>query len=135
MSIRLAWLARLTDANDWNNIANIGFNKYGGLLFLLKSNYDYRALDMSTFYKTILKYAEIVFENKNKIDIIWNNKDIRIGNKPVLSKYWIKKVLFPYKIYVVKKGCFLSYNELCHKYNVLNSLMLYIGILSNLKPL
>ena len=37
-SIRLAWLASLTDVNDWNSIANIGFNKYRGLLILLSKD-------------------------------------------------------------------------------------------------
>ena len=50
-SLRLAWLARLLDDNDWNNIATIKLKKYGGLLFLLRCNYEYKTLNIPPFYK------------------------------------------------------------------------------------
>ena len=40
--LRLAWIGRLlSDSNDnWKVIPNYYFDKYGGLLFLLKCNYN-----------------------------------------------------------------------------------------------
>ena len=58
-----------------------------------------------------------------------------IGNKPVLSKYWISKGNIFIQDLCNQDGCFLSYNELCHKYNISNSFMMYIRILSNIKNL
>ena len=44
-SLRLAWIQRLLknddeEENSWSTIPNFYFNKYGGLKFLLRSNYD-----------------------------------------------------------------------------------------------
>ena len=61
-SLRLAWIQRLLKYDDeeddtWSAIPKFCFNKYGGLNFLLRSNYDKKFLkdsDIPSFYKDIL---------------------------------------------------------------------------------
>ena len=60
-SLRLAWIQRLLknddeEENSWSTIPNFYFNKYGGLNFLLRSNYDKKFLidsDIPSFCKDI----------------------------------------------------------------------------------
>lgn len=49
------------NTNDtWKAIPNAFFNKYGGLAFLLKCNYDTKYVDrhVSSFYQEMLHYSE-----------------------------------------------------------------------------
>ena len=62
-SLRLAWIARLISNSDdnWKAIPNFFFDKYGGLPFLLKCNYNTATLDnnLSSFYRELLDYFQI----------------------------------------------------------------------------
>ena len=61
-SLRLAWIQRLLKSDGkaedtWSVVPKFYFNKYGGLNFLLRSNYDRKFLkdsDIPSFYKDIL---------------------------------------------------------------------------------
>jgi len=61
-SLRLAWIQRLLKNNDeeddtWSAIPKLYLNKYGGLNFLLRSNFDKKFVkdsDLPSFYKDIL---------------------------------------------------------------------------------
>lgn len=61
-SLRLAWISRLvSNSNDaWKAIPNHCFDKYGGLTFLLKCNYDSANLDggLPLFYFELLDYFQ-----------------------------------------------------------------------------
>ena len=63
-SLRLSWISRLLDGTDanWKATPNYFFNKYGGLTFLLKCNYNVNLFEMSC----VLFYGE--FYRENQID-------------------------------------------------------------------
>ena len=58
--LRLTWIARLISNSDdnWKAIPNFYFDKYGGLPFLLKCNYNTAILDnnLPLFYRELLDY-------------------------------------------------------------------------------
>ena len=59
-SLRLAWIVRLLGESDdkWKVIPNYYFRYYGGLLFLLKCNYDVKLLKtgLPLFYRELPQY-------------------------------------------------------------------------------
>ena len=85
-SLRLAWIARLISNSDdnWKAIPNFYFDKYGGLPFLLKCNYNTAILDnnLPLFYRKLLDYFQELTKfseyDKNNDLILWNNR--RIGH-------------------------------------------------------
>ena len=74
-SLRLPWIGRLVDKNTWSFYPNKIFKKFGGLLFLLKCNYNANTLtNIPTFYREILTYASYIFMEPYSKIIIWNNE-------------------------------------------------------------
>ena len=61
-SLRLAWIQRLlpNSYDAWEAIPNYIFNKYGGLAFLLKCNFDSAKLDKNVplLYRELLDYFQ-----------------------------------------------------------------------------
>ena len=63
-SLKLAWISRLLAdekicRESWKTIPNYIFEKYGGLNFILRCNYDKKFLeqiDLPQFYKLILRH-------------------------------------------------------------------------------
>ena len=91
-SLRLAWLKRIFSVNDgtWKNYLHHVLKCYGGSL-LFYCNYTVNDLTIfSQFYTELLQWwAEFRDEfsaEKTWRNIIWNNKDIRIDNKPIFYK-------------------------------------------------
>ena len=71
----------LTNSYTWKAIPNYFFNKYGGVSFLLKCNFDSAKLDkkLPLFYRELLDYFQELTNNSQYITndlILWNNKDI-----------------------------------------------------------
>ena len=99
-SLRLSWLGRFLNcinAETWHVIPNNSFNRYGGLPFLLKCNYDSNYFDkqMPIFYSEMLDYFKKsrsgyrdVF---NSEFTLWNNKEITIESKSIFWKYLLGK--------------------------------------------
>ena len=91
-SLRLAWLKRIFSENDgrWKNYLHHALKGYGSSL-LFHCNYNVKDLTIfSQFYTELLHWwaefrAEVSAE-KPWHNIIWNNKDIRIDNKPIFYK-------------------------------------------------
>ena len=82
-SLQLAWISRLlSNSNDnWKAAPNLYFEKYGGLIFLLKFNYNTANLDknLPLFYRELLDYFQELNNNSkdNNSDLIlWGNKKI-----------------------------------------------------------
>ena len=74
-SLRLAWIGRLlSNSNDtWKAIPNYYFDKYGGLTFLLKCNYDSANLEkgLPLFYRELLDYFQELNTSSE-----YNNNDL-----------------------------------------------------------
>lgn len=91
-SLRLAWLKRIFSENDstWKNYLRYQLKSFGGL-FLFHCNYDVKdVLIKSPFYSELLQwwadFRDDFSTDKMRYNIIWNNKDIRINNKPIFYK-------------------------------------------------
>ena len=91
--MRLAWLKRIFGENDgaWKSYIRQILKQSGGL-FLFRCNYDVKDIPAirSQFYTELLQWwseFRIEFDAEtNWQNIIWNNRDIRINNKPVFYK-------------------------------------------------
>ena len=71
---------------DWISIIEHYFEKYGGLNFLLWCNYDLSTfVEIPSFYKDMLKIWKKV-QFYNNLDILWNNKLIKIKGVTVFNK-------------------------------------------------
>ena len=91
-SLRLAWIMRIFGANDgtWKSYLRHLLNRFGGL-FLFHCNYDVKDIPItSQFYSELLKwwsdFREEFDTERDQQNIVWNNKEIRINNKPVFYK-------------------------------------------------
>ena len=97
-ALRLSWIPRLLDEREgpWISYLKYNLKSYGGC-FLFRCNYDVNDLDLSVsnFYLELLRWwAEFrsSFADVNYSEnVIWNNKDIRINNKPVFYKMFFDK--------------------------------------------
>ena len=91
-SLRLAWIKRIFGTNDgtWKSYLRHLLRRFGGL-FLFHCNYDVKdILITSQFYSELLKwwsdFREEFDTERDQQNIVWNNKEIRINNKPVFYK-------------------------------------------------
>ena len=91
-SLRLAWIKRTFEAYDstWKSYLRHLLNRFGGL-FLFHCNYEVKDIPItSQFYSELLKwwsdFREEFDTERDRQNIVWNNKEIRINNKPVFYK-------------------------------------------------
>lgn len=91
-SLRLAWLKIFFSENDgtWKNYLHHLLKTFGGL-FLFHCNYNIKDLTIySQFYAEMLQwwaeFRDKFSTEKLWYNIIWNNKNIRINNKPIFYK-------------------------------------------------
>ena len=134
-SLSIAWIARLWVENNWNSIIRLYLSKYGGLKLLLRCNYDYKELNMPDFYKNVLRYANNVLLEPNDHQIIWNNKDIKIGGNSIFYNDWFERGIIFVQDCCNGNGCWLSYNAFATKYNLRNCSIKFMGIVNCLKNL
>ena len=134
-SLVLTWLSRLWDFKHWNNIIHTQLQKYGGLKLLIRCNYDPEALKINSFYKQIFAFANSVFYKPHSINIIWNNKDIRIGSTAIFYRDWFDKGILFIQQLKDDMGHWLSYEQFSVKYNLFNCVFKYVSIINCLKNL
>ena len=91
-SLRLAWLKRIFQCNNgaWRSFLRFLLEPFGGL-FLFHCNYDIKKIHISSkFYSELLQWwsqFRSVFDSRRECQyILWNNKEIRVDNKPVFYK-------------------------------------------------
>ena len=91
-SLRLAWLKRIFQCNSgaWRSFLRFSLEPFGGL-FLFHCNYDIKEILISSkFYLELFQWwSEFrnVFDSRRECHyILWNNKEIRVDNKPVFYK-------------------------------------------------
>ena len=95
-ALRLSWIPRVFDerVGPWKSYLAFHLKKYGGSL-LLKCDYDVRDLNLrlNGFYQQLLSWwADFrnAFSDINYAQyVIWNNKDIRVDNKPIFYKKYV----------------------------------------------
>ena len=131
-ALRLSWIGRLLSESS-----EAYFNRYRGLPFLLKCNYNTKELDntISPFYSEPLDYfSELRDQYRDdcfKGDlIIWNNKDITIEGKSLYWKTWSECGIYFVQDLLKNTGKYLSYEEFKTKYNIEVNFIYYCQIFS-----
>ena len=114
----------LSNSNDnWKAIPNFYFEKYGGLLSLLKSNYNTANLDknLPLFYRKLLEYFRELNNNSkdNNSDLIrWNNKKTTVEKNSVFWKRWFERGIYFVSDLLNSDGKFLSLDEFQKNYDL-----------------
>ena len=99
-SLRLSWLKRIFSENNgtWKNYLRHRL-KYVGGLFLFHCNYDIKDVISSQFYSELLQWCSDFREDfsSEKLcqNMISNNKDIRVNDKPIFYKTFFNSGLIP----------------------------------------
>jgi len=92
-----------------------GRQKMGGLNFLLRCNYDAMFFNgLPIFYKRILdNFNELktLYNYYQKQDIVFNNKEILVGGKPIFISEGFKKGIISVKDLLTENGNFLIFQE------------------------
>ena len=118
-AFKLAWAIRIIDTNaTWGIIPKGYFNRYGGLKFLLRCNYDISKLKISLpqFYKDILEYWKALSNSKPPTscqeaisEILWNNKFILVDGKSFCYKKWLDTGVTHVRDLIDEEGNFMTY--------------------------
>ena len=142
-SLRLAWIQPLLknddeEENSWSTIPNFYFNKYGGLNFLLRSNYDKKFLndsDIPSFYKDILfSFLDLksLYDSKDEQEmILFNNKDTLIDGTTIFYQNWVENGAFRLHDVIDFSGHFLPFERFQHRYGIQNcNFLTYFQVIS-----
>lgn len=144
--LRLSWIGRLLEKNTsgdaWKAIPNAFFEKYGGLNFLLKCNYNTKKLDksVSLFYLEMLDYFKELRQvpvNQDSYEsdlILWNNQDITIEGKSLFWKRWAENGIYYIQDILNENGKFLTFEEFNRKYNMSVNFLNFFQILASIPP-
>lgn len=130
-SLKCSWVKRikLQQHSKWVKVYENMLNRYGKQ-FIFKCNLnikDIENLDIrSTFLKDVLSAWSYANFNKEITDvgkeIIWNNTNIKLSNKPFVFCEWMEKgVIFIEHIYDYRKKQFYSFNEIQNLYGIAQS--------------
>ena len=144
-ALRLSWIGRLSEKNPstdaWRAIPNAFFQKYGGLNFLLKCNYNTKKLDKSVplFYLEMLDYfQELCQVNQNSYEsdlILWNNQDITIEGKSLYWRRWTDNGIYYIQDLLNENGKFLTFEEFNRKYNMSANFLNFFQTLASIPPI
>ena len=140
-SLKLAWISRFLDcegthAESWKVIPNHFLDKYGGINFLLRCNYDDKFLERNNlphFYKLILQYfleLKISFNTQFCRYVLFNNKEILIGGQSFFYRNWFNKNVFLIQDLLREDGKLLSYPEFTRKYKIRCNFLIYMQVVS-----
>ena len=141
-SLKLAWISRflINDemSESWRAIPNHYFDKYGGLKFLLRCNYDQKFLEQvkfPNFYKLLLYYFSELKSSYNpqctdQELILFNNKEIRINGQTIFYESWFNRNVILIQDLLKTDGKFFSHAEFVRKYEFKCNFLTYMQIVS-----
>ena len=128
-SLRLTWLKKIFGENDgaWKSYIRHILKQSGGV-FLFRCNYDVKDIPIhSQIYTELLQWwSEFRIEfaaEKDRQNIIWNNKDIRINNKSVFYKNFFKSSIIYVNDLLFELNNIDSYNVILNIINKTNFLV------------
>ena len=107
----------------------------GGLNFLLRCNYDTKYLKhLPIFYRNILEYfrdlKSLYGSNQAQDIMLFNNKDILVGETPVYTSEWFKKGIVSISDLLTDDGNFLTFQEFTDKYPCKTNFLHYYQIIN-----
>ena len=142
-SLKLAWISRflstdvLSRKENWKAIPYHFFREYGGLNFLLRCNYDkkfFNQIDFPPFYQQILWYfleLKTLYESDiGQEMILFNNKEILVGNRPFFLKDWFDLGIVSIQDILRDNGKFLSFQEFQQIYKIKCNFLNYYQVVS-----
>ena len=142
-SLKLAWISRFLSTDvllrkeNWKAIPYHFFREHGGLNFLLRCNYDkkfFNQIDLPPFYQQILWYfleLKTLYENDiGQEMILFNNKEILVGNRPFFLKDWFDSGIFSIQDILSENGKFLSFQEFQQIYKIKCNFLNYYQVVS-----
>ena len=133
-ALRLSWVVRILNGNGWNDIIRYYVEPMGGLLFLLRCNYDTCRLNfLPTFYRNMLDYALEILYSENRCDIIWNNKSILIDGKSIYFREWHTKGVTYIQDLLNRDGTWMSFQQFSNNYKIKTNFLRYLGVLNAVK--
>ena len=143
-SLKLAWIPRLLSEeknfeDSWKAIPNYLLDKYGGLNFLLRCNYDENFLariKLPQFYKEILQhflelktsYNDLLFSHQEFV--LFNNKDILLDGCSIFYKNWFEKGVYLIQDLLDANGNVMSYTKFTEKYLLSCNFLVYFQVIS-----
>ena len=129
-SLRLAWLRRIFSGinGPWKSFLQHLLSPLGGFFFLA-CNYNISDYTIpSQFYNELLswwsEFRQTFATEKNWMNIIWNNCEIRIDNKPVHYKNYYEAGIVYTQDLLFNLNVSDAYNHLSNKINKTNILQL-----------
>ena len=127
----MPWLSRIIENKPWCKIINEKFNKFGGLTFLLRCDYDAKGMhDIPLFYREMLLYASYILLEPHSTCIIWNNKNITINGKSIYWDEWRSKgVIFIHHLQN-DTGQWLDHDSFEAVYNIRCNFLTYRSLIS-----
>lgn len=143
-SLKCTWIKRIYDENNtgqWKNIYEKKLNRNGGKLIfeseLSKEIIRYLYDDSKFLKEILLAWLEIKKLEKTTIgkQLLWNNKNITIGNNPVFFKEWSNKgINYIEDVYDYRNKTFHPFQYLVELYHLHEQeLMHYNQLISCLK--
>ena len=120
-SLRLAWLKRIFSGTNgtWKSYLQHILSSVGGLFFF---NCNYNISDYtipSQFYQELLlwwsQFRETFATEEDWKTIIWNNKEIKVENKPVYYKHYVNARVICIPDLLFTQNSTDSYNHLSKK--------------------
>ena len=146
-SLKLAWISKFLqsipthDDESWKVIPNHFLDKYGGLTFLLRCNYDKNFLDKLCLHYFLLKlillhFLEleinflIIYYTQFCQFVLFNNKDILIGGRRIFYRSWLNKNVFLVQDLLGDDGKVLSYSEFFRKFRLNRNFLHYMQVVS-----
>ena len=130
-SLKLAWISRLLadehkSGESWKAIPNYFFERYGGLNFILRCNYDKKFLDqfeLPQFYKLILLYF---LELKESFPSQSGQEQVQ--GHSIFYRYWYGRDIYLVHDLLKADGHFLSYSEFIQKYDLRCNFLIYFQV-------
>ena len=138
-ALRLNWIRRLVvnKPGKWKIIPQYYFDKYGGIEFLLKCNYDGKSLDkqIPAFYRNMLLYfkgLKYLYDKENRAKyVLFNNTLILIDKKSVFWKSWFDNNVVTVHDLLKDDGTVMTYNDFTKKYkNIKSNFLQFYQMLS-----
>ena len=118
-AIKLAWLSRLLQDVEWNPALNELINKYGGWKIVLNSNSSATYFQVPDFYQQIIKFFYELMVVPHKEQILWNNKLIKIRNKPIFWRDWYEEGITCILDVLDERQNVLTLDEFAKKFGIL----------------
>ena len=142
-ALKIAWIDRIQNESQasWKIIPNQFFHKNGGLAFLTKCNFATSTLDLDDklpiFYKKVLDYwCEFKIstgsdsKSNPKNEIVWNNRKILVGKKPVFYQTWYDAGITKISDILNQNQDFLKWHEFAIKFNLNVPFTTYHGLVN-----